>query len=59
MGVPGRRGLRDRKSGVDGESMPIVEQINRVLFEDKNPAEAVKELMLRDARMESTELYWK
>lgn len=42
-----------------GESMPIVEQINRVLFEDKNPAEAVRELMLRDARMESTELYWK
>lgn len=42
-----------------GESMPIVEQINRVLFEDKNPAEAVRELMLRDASMESTELYWK
>lgn len=42
-----------------GESMPIVEQINRVLFEDKNPAEAVRELLLRDASMESTELYWK
>ena len=42
-----------------GESMPIVEQINRVLFEEKNPADAVRELMLRDARMESTELYWK
>ena len=42
-----------------GESMPIIEQINSVLFEDKNPAEAVRELMLRDASMESTELYWK
>ena len=42
-----------------GESMPIIEQINKVLFEDKNPAEAVKELMVRDARMENTELLWK
>jgi glycerol-3-phosphate dehydrogenase (NAD(P)+) len=39
-------------------SMPIIEQINRVLFEDKNPAEAVNELMLRDARTENTELLW-
>jgi len=42
-----------------GQSMPIIEQINKVLFEDKNPAEAVKELMVRDARMENTELLWK
>ena len=41
-----------------GESMPIIEQINKVLFEDKNPAEAVNELMLRDARIENTELMW-
>ena len=39
-------------------SMPIIEQINQVLFEDKNPAEAVNELMLRDARIENTELMW-
>lgn len=41
------------------ESMPIIEQINQVLFEDKNPAEAVKELMLRDGRIENSELLWK
>ena len=40
------------------ESMPIIEQINKVLFEDKNPAEAVNELMLRDARIENLELMW-
>ena len=42
-----------------GESMPIIEQIYRVLFEDKNHYEAVKELMVRDARTENTELLWK
>lgn len=41
-----------------GESMPIVEQINKVLFEDKSAAVAVQELMMRDARLENTELYW-
>lgn len=41
-----------------GESVPIIEQINCVLFEDKDPAVAVKELMLRDASMENEELYW-
>ncbi len=40
------------------ESMPIIEQINKVLFEDKSPAEAVKELMIRDARSENSELLW-
>lgn len=33
-------------------SLPIIEQVNRVLFEDKNPEEAVRELMLRDSRSE-------
>lgn len=41
-----------------GESVPIIEQINKVLFEDKNPAEAVRELMIRDARIENSELIW-
>lgn len=41
-----------------GESMPIIEQVNKVLFEGKNPGEAVKELMIRDARMENSELLW-
>ena len=34
--------------------MPIIEQINMVLFEGKSAAEAVKDLMLRDSRVENT-----
>ncbi len=41
------------------ESMPIIEQINQVLFEDKSPADAVYELMHRDGRLENSELLWK
>ncbi|MCD8119383.1 MAG: NAD(P)-dependent glycerol-3-phosphate dehydrogenase [Lachnospiraceae bacterium] len=33
--------------------MPIVEQVNRVLFESKNPKEAVYELMMRDTKQEA------
>ena len=40
------------------DSMPIIEQINLVLFEDKRPAEAVYELMHRDGRLENSELLW-
>ena len=40
------------------ESMPIIEQINQVLFEDKSPADAVHELMHRDGRRENSELLW-
>lgn len=39
-------------------SMPIIEQVNRVLFEDKTAAEAVHELMVRDAGRENAELLW-
>lgn len=39
-------------------SMPIVEQVNQVLFEGKDPGEAVKELMLRDKKTEHSELPW-
>lgn len=38
--------------------MPIIEQVNRVLFEDKDPAEAVKELMVRDKKIESWDSTW-
>lgn len=38
-----------KKYGVD---MPIVEQVNKILFENKNAAEAVNDLMIRDARIE-------
>lgn len=39
-------------------SMPIIEQVNEVLFEDKPAKEAVKELMLRDKKVEHDDLEW-
>lgn len=39
-------------------SLPIIEQINEVLFEGKSAAEAVKELMLRDKKIENPLLPW-
>ena len=39
-------------------SMPIVEQVNAVLFDGASPKEAGKELMLRDRRMENAGLEW-
>ena len=38
--------------------MPIIEQVNRVLFENKAPGEAVRELMLRDKKIETSVLAW-
>lgn len=38
--------------------LPIIEQVNKVLFEGKNAAEAVKDLMLRDKKIEVTEDLW-
>lgn len=38
--------------------MPIVEKINQVLFEDKDPREAVYELLLRDKKKEHKTLKW-
>ncbi|SHO46038.1 NAD(P)H-dependent glycerol-3-phosphate dehydrogenase [Anaerocolumna xylanovorans] len=39
--------------------MPIVEQVNQILFEDKPALEAVSDLLLRDKRREYSELQWK
>lgn len=39
-------------------AMPIIEQVNQVLFEGKPASEAVKELMLRDPRKEDSGLTW-
>ncbi|MDF2474483.1 MAG: Glycerol-3-phosphate dehydrogenase [Anaerocolumna sp.] len=44
-----------KKYNVD---MPIVEQVNKVLFENKSPEEAVNDLLLRDKRREYSELKW-
>ena len=38
--------------------IPIIEQVNKVLFEDKSPKEAVTELMLRDKKIENSQLPW-
>ncbi len=42
-----------------GVSLPIINKINEVLFEGKDPKEAVNELMLRDSKTENTALKWK
>ena len=39
-------------------SMPIIEEVNQVLFEGKTAREAVTELMLRGKRAEHEELSW-
>ena len=39
-------------------AMPIIEQVNQVLFEGKPASEAVKDLMLRDPREEDSGLTW-
>ena len=38
--------------------MPIIEEVNKVLFEDKPAKEAVNDLMLRDRKMEHGNLGW-
>ena len=40
-------------------SMPIVEEVNKVLFEGKSPAQAVDDLMQRESRSENRSLTWK
>ena len=41
-----------------GVPMPIVEQVNQVLFEGKSPKDAVSDLMLRDRRIQNSDLPW-
>lgn len=38
--------------------LPIIEQVNAVLFEGKSADQAVKELMLRDKKLEVSDLPW-
>ncbi len=38
--------------------LPIIEQVNQVLFEGKPAAEAVKDLMLRDKKIEVSDIPW-
>ena len=39
-------------------SLPIIEQVNEVLFGGKAPADAVRDLMLRDKKIEITDTEW-
>ena len=39
-------------------SMPIVDEVNEVLFDGKSPAEAVNDLMMRESRSENHSLTW-
>ena len=39
-------------------SMPIVEEVNKVLFEGKSPAQAVDDLMQRESRSENRSITW-
>ena len=41
-----------------GVEIPIIEQVNQVLFEDKPAKEAVMDLMLRDKKIENPLLPW-
>ena len=38
--------------------MPIVEQVNQVLFDGKSPTDGVKDLMLRDKKIEAGNVEW-
>ena len=38
--------------------LPIIEQVNQILFEGKSAAQAVKELMLRDKKIEVSDIPW-
>jgi glycerol-3-phosphate dehydrogenase (NAD(P)+) len=38
--------------------LPIIEQVNAVLFEGKPADKAVKELMLRDRKLETSNMQW-
>ncbi len=38
--------------------LPIIEQVNKVLFEGKDPRQAVSDLMLRDNKLENSLIPW-
>ena len=39
-------------------TLPIIEQVNEVLFHGKRADEAVKDLMLRDKKLENSDMPW-
>lgn len=57
-GVYSARAARELAEKYEVE-MPIITEVNRVLFEGKSAAEAVMDLMLRDKKVETPMLPWK
>lgn len=47
-----------RLSQVYDVELPIIEQVGKILFEGKNPKEAVSDLMLRDKKQENSLIPW-
>lgn len=41
-----------------GTELPIIEQVNHILFDGKDPKEAVSNLMLRDSKLENSVIPW-
>ena len=39
-------------------TLPIIEQVNEVLFHGKKADEAVRDLMLRDKKIENSDIPW-
>lgn len=58
-----RRGLFCKSSDCLAQKyqveLPIIEQVNKILFEDKKAADALNDLMLRDPKTESDAGAWK
>ena len=38
--------------------LPIIEQVNQILFQGKSADQAVRELMLRDKKIEVSDVLW-
>ena len=57
-GVYSARAARELAEKYEVE-MPIITEVNKVLFEGKTAAEAVMDLMLRDKKVETPMLPWK
>ena len=38
--------------------LPIIEQVNAILFDGKNARDAVQDLMLRDKKIENSDIPW-
>ena len=56
-------GVYSAKAGLQlarkyGVSMPIVEEVNSILFEGKSASDAVRDLMCREKRVEHAEIKW-